>query len=299
MESLDPSGPCATMLQGYLFGPFRRAWIQADLAQQCSRGTFSDLFGEPGSKRTLEYLFGPFGEPGSKRTLRKVRLDPGSPTRSEKVPLEHCCARSAWIQGLRIVVQGPKGYPWSIVAQGPIVVQGLLGSPLFEKVPLEHCCARSAWIQGLRKGPKRSPWSIVAQGPLGSRVSEKVRKGTPGALLRKVCLDPMSPKRSPGALLRKVRSTRSEKVPLEHCCARSAWIQGQEIAMQPSPKLDNFPQPASTYFHGTHDANHHNVRDLSFEKGVSQSPAGHSVHPLERFQHISSALQSLFAGQMA
>ena len=136
--------------------------------------------------------------------LRKVRLDPGSPKMSGKVPL------------------------WSIVAQGPLGSEkvrkgtpGALlrkvrldpGSPKRSKIPLEHCCARSAWIQGLRKGPKRYPWSVVAQGPLGSRVSKKVRKNIPGALLRKVSFNPGSPKRS-------------EKVPLEHCCARSAWIQG-------------------------------------------------------------------------
>ena len=128
---------------------------------------------------------------------------------SEKVPLEHCCARSAWIQGLRkgtpeallrkvcLDPGSPKRYPWSIVAQGP------LGSRVSEKVPLEHCCTRSAWIQGLRKG-------------------------TPGALLRKARLDPRSPKRYPWSIVAQgpLGSRVSEKVPLEHCCARSAWIQG-------------------------------------------------------------------------
>ena len=135
--------------------------------------------------------------------LRKVRLDPGlrkvrksTPGSRvlEKVPLEHCCARSAWIQGLR---------------------------KRSEKVPLQHCCARSAWIQGLRKGPTR-PGALLRKVCLDALLRKvrldpgspkKVRKGTPGALLRKVRLDPGSPKRS-------------EKVPLEHCCARSAWIQG-------------------------------------------------------------------------
>ena len=202
----------------------RSAWIQG-LRKGPKRYPWRIVAQGPLGSRVSEKVRK--GTPGA--LLRKVCLDPGSPKRSDKVPLQHCCSRSAWIQGLR---KGPKRYPWSIVAQGPLgsrvsekvrkgTPEPLLrkvrldpGSPKrSEKAPLEHCCARSAWIQGLRKGPKRYPWSIVVQGPLGSRVSEKVRKGTPGALLRKVRLDPGSPKRY-------------EKVPLEHCCARSAWIQG-------------------------------------------------------------------------
>ena len=92
-ETLDPSGPCATMLQGYLFGPFRRPWIQADLAQQCSSSTFSDLFGDPGSKRTLRN-----NAPGVPFRTFSETLDPSGPCATMLQGYLFGLFRRPWIQ---------------------------------------------------------------------------------------------------------------------------------------------------------------------------------------------------------
>ena len=116
-ETLDPSGPCATMLQGYIFGPFRRAWIQADFAQQCTRGTFSEALDPGGPCATmLQGTFsetldpsGPcatmlqgylFGDPGSKQTLRNNA--PGVPFRRPwiQADLAQQCSRGTFSETL-------------------------------------------------------------------------------------------------------------------------------------------------------------------------------------------------------
>ena len=197
-ETLDPSGPCATMLQGYLFGPFRRHWIQTDLAQQCSRGAFSDLFGDPGSKRTLRnnapaVPFRTFSEtldpsgpcatmlqgclfgPGSKRTLHNNA--PGVLFRTFLETLDASGPCATMLQGTFSDLFGPFRRPWIQADLTPQCSRGtfsdLFGDPGSKRtlrnnapgVPfrtfsetLDPSGPCATMLQGYLFGPFRRPW---------------------------------------------------------------------------------------------------------------------------------------------